>query len=142
MDLDRGTLARIDRRVLSGLGDEESWRMVRLPVSQATWSTWKRYCEAAAISMGRAIIALISHELATVVGETNTQVAVLGQRAVEQLAGRQADLADRKRSLDRQAEQLRMREQQLRIVLQQIRSASVISSPPRASSRKVGRNER
>jgi hypothetical protein len=40
--------------------------MVRVPVSSATWSTWKRYCAAAGISMGRAIAALIDRELANV----------------------------------------------------------------------------
>jgi hypothetical protein len=42
MDLDRGTLARIDRRMLSGLGHAESWQMLRVPVSEAMWSTWRR----------------------------------------------------------------------------------------------------
>ena len=40
--------------------------MVRLPVSPAKWSTWKRYCGAAGISMGRAIVALMDRELASV----------------------------------------------------------------------------
>jgi len=65
--LDRGTLTRIDRRVHSRLGDEERDRMVWLPVAEATWSTWKRYCDAARIAMGRAIVALINHELGAVV---------------------------------------------------------------------------
>ncbi len=35
MDLDEGTLVRIDRRVLSGLGHDENYRMIRVPVSDA-----------------------------------------------------------------------------------------------------------
>jgi len=35
MDLDRGTLARIDRRLLAGLHQDESFRMVRVPVTEA-----------------------------------------------------------------------------------------------------------
>ena len=69
-DLDRGALAKIDRRVLSGLGHEEVYQMVRVPVSAALWSTWRRYCEALGVSMGRAVSELIAHELRTVVGVT------------------------------------------------------------------------
>jgi hypothetical protein len=142
MDLDRGTVARIDRKVLSGLGDKESYRMVRLPVSEAVWSTWKRYCDAAGISLGRAIVVLVSHELRTVVLETDAEDPVFGQRAFKQLEERQADLAAHERRLDGREEQLRMRERHLRMLEQQIRLAPATSSPPRESSRKVGRNER
>jgi hypothetical protein len=40
--------------------------MVRVPATEAKWATWKRYCHAAGLSMGRAIVALIDRELATV----------------------------------------------------------------------------
>ncbi len=60
MDLDRDALANLDRRLLAGLDREERFQMVRVPVSPAKWSTWKRYCGAAGISMGRAIAALIN----------------------------------------------------------------------------------
>lgn len=73
MDLDRGTLARIDRKVLAGLEYDESYHMVRVSVSEATWSTWKRYCDAAGVSMGRAIVALVENELRSVVGELDAQ---------------------------------------------------------------------
>lgn len=65
MDLDRGTLARIDRRMLSELSHTESSQMLRVPVSEAMWSTWRRYCAALGISMGRAVAGLIDHELGT-----------------------------------------------------------------------------
>ena len=45
MDMDRGTLARIDRRLLAGLGDDEAYRTLRVPATAAKWSTWKRYCD-------------------------------------------------------------------------------------------------
>jgi len=73
MDLDRGALARLDRRLLAGLNREERFQMVRVPVTPATWSTWKRYCDIAGISMGRGKAALIDHELAAVLGEPNSQ---------------------------------------------------------------------
>jgi hypothetical protein len=63
MDLNRGTLARVDRRLMTGLERDETFRMVRVPVTEAKWSTWKRYCDAAGISMSRAIMALIEREL-------------------------------------------------------------------------------
>jgi preprotein translocase subunit SecA len=39
MDLDRGVPARIDRKLLAGLGQDETFRMVRVPVTAAKWST-------------------------------------------------------------------------------------------------------
>jgi hypothetical protein len=65
MDLDRGALANLDRRILAGLDRDARFQMARLPVSPAKWSTWKRYCAAARISMGRAIVTLINRELAS-----------------------------------------------------------------------------
>jgi len=50
MDLNRGTLARVDRRLMTGLERDETFGMVRVPVTEAKWSTWKRYCDAAGIT--------------------------------------------------------------------------------------------
>lgn len=97
MDLDRGELARIDRKLLSGLGRDETYRMVRVPVTPAKWATWKRYCDSAGISMGRAIGALIDRELASVVETSGADFPVLAQRVREQLASREAEVASRKR---------------------------------------------
>jgi hypothetical protein len=33
MDLDKGTLARIDRKLLANLGDDESYRTLRVPAT-------------------------------------------------------------------------------------------------------------
>jgi len=62
MDLDRGTLARLDRRLLVGLGRGARFEMVRVPVTPAKWSTWMRYCDTAGISMGRATATLIEDQ--------------------------------------------------------------------------------
>lgn len=59
MDLDRGVLAKIDRRLLARMEHDQTSRMVRVPVSEAMWATWRRYCSAANVSMGRAIAVLI-----------------------------------------------------------------------------------
>ncbi|MEA2001389.1 MAG: hypothetical protein U9N84_05825 [Actinomycetota bacterium] len=66
MELDRGALARIDRRILSGHDHNERSQMVRVPVSEAMWSTWRRYCEALGLAMGRGVAQLIAHELGTI----------------------------------------------------------------------------
>jgi hypothetical protein len=33
MDLDKGTLARIDRKLLANLGDDEAFRTLRVPAT-------------------------------------------------------------------------------------------------------------
>ena len=80
MDLHRGALANLDRRLLAELDREEQFRMVRVPVSAAKWSTWKRYCGAAGISMGRAIVTLIDRELANATETSVDNSSVLAQR--------------------------------------------------------------
>lgn len=101
MDLDRGTLARIDRKLLAGLDQDEVFKMVRVPVTPAKWSTWKRYCNAAGISMGRVIVALIDQELSRIVSDdTDDSPSVVIPRFQEQLASRGVELADRERRLE------------------------------------------
>ena len=109
MALDRGRLANIDRRLLAELHDDEEWQPVRLRVSSATWSTWKRYCDALDLSMGKAIVALIESELASVVAEdVDLAAAVIAERErlLEEeeaaLDHREKDLERRERRLGRQ----------------------------------------
>ena len=133
-DLERGALARIDRKVLSGLGHEEVYQMVRVPVSAALWSTWRRYCEALGVSMGRAVSGLIAHELRNVVGGT-----VEGEgRFTAELDG---DLLQRAEALD--ARQLRLEEWEQRLEAAD-RRLRVMVRPIDAAARgvRVGRNER
>ena len=93
MDMDRGTLARIDRRLLAGLGDDEAYRTLRVPAIAAKWSTWKRYCDSVGVSMGRAVTMLIDRELISVFGDvTGDEPPVFAQRATEQLAIREAKI--------------------------------------------------
>ena len=92
MDLDRGTLARIDRKILSGLGSDEAYRTLRVPAIAAKWSTWKRYCDSVGVSMGRAVTMLIDRELISVFGDvTGDEPPVFAQRATEQLSIREAE---------------------------------------------------
>jgi hypothetical protein len=52
MTLDRGTLARIDRRVFAELGNAAATQVVKVPLSDAGWSTWRLYCQALGLTMG------------------------------------------------------------------------------------------
>lgn len=113
MDLDRGMLAKIDRKILSGLDHDEQYQIVRVPVSEAAWSMWKRYCGALGISMGRAIAALVEHELSGVVdmaGEEPVFLAELEQR----LVARNAALDTREFALEVQEERHRESERRRR----------------------------
>lgn len=150
MGLDRGTLARVDRRLLAGLGQDETFRMVRVPVTVAKWSTWKRYCEASGIPMGRAVVALIDRELGSVFGEsTGDEVPLFIGEAEQRLAAREARIASRERDLNAAAERLRGWTERLRLweddlkrLEQQVQLASKPAAQPRSASAKVGRNDR
>jgi hypothetical protein len=150
MDLDRGTLAKIDRRVLSGLDHGETWRMVRVPVSSAAWSAWRRYCDSAGISMGRAIQVLIDRELVGVLGRyTGDDSPVLARQVEDELAVREATVASREHEVVATEERLRTRQEQLRrwegeleAREQRVDLASKLMTRAPAARAKVGRNER
>ena len=150
MDLDRGTLARIDRKVASGLAHNECYRTLRVPVSEATWSTWKRYCDAAGISMGRAVMVLIGNELRSVIAEsTGDEGPAFAGQAEERLASRETQIAAREGANRQSEEQLRQwtkrlqtRESELRALERQLREASRHVTRPTELAGKVGRNER
>lgn len=136
MALDRGTLARIDRRVLVELDHSSGVQAVKLPVSDAEWSTWRRYSEVLGLTMGQAIAGLVGHELATVVDEAPERVFDL-QSALEERAGR---LDVRERELDERESRLRRAEDLLRDREARLRQKS---APPSGAVGPVraGRNE-
>lgn len=150
MDLDRGKLARIDRKLLAGLGHHETFQMVRVPATPAKWATWKRYCDAAGLSMGRAVAALIDHELMHVFDEVDIDdQPVFARDAQEQLAAREETITARERQLDAagdrlkaQAERLRLREDELRRLEQQVEMLAQLGARPTRADPRVGRNER
>ena len=150
MDLERGVLARIDRKLLAGLGQNETYRMVRVPVTASTWSTWKRYCDSAGISMGRAIAAMIDRELVAVVSDSvDGSSPVLAEQAEEELARRQEQVARREESASGTEERLRAWDEHLRrwegeleAREQQVELTVKMSARPREAPNKVGRNER
>jgi hypothetical protein len=150
MDLERGTLARLDRKLLAGLGQDELFRMVRVPVTGAKWSTWKRYCESAGISMGRAIVTLIDDELVSVFGNFSSDDSpVFAQQAEEELASREAAVAGPEGELDAAEERLRRWSGHLwtwehELENRERRAELVSKLPPRPAKprSRVGRNER
>ncbi|HEX9854789.1 MAG TPA: SEC-C domain-containing protein [Acidimicrobiia bacterium] len=150
MDLDRGKLARLDRRLLAGLGRDERFQMVRVPVTPAEWSTWKRYCDTAGISMGRAIAQLIDYELASVFGKSSEgAVSMFEEQAQRQVVDREAALTKREGELGaaeervrRWSEHLRGWEHELEVREWRVEAATKLSTQPAQVSAKTGRNER
>ena len=150
MGLDRGTLAKIDRRVFAEFGHTVATQTVKVPLSDAVWSTWRRYCDAIGLTMGEGIASLIDHELRTVVGEAAGEaVPVFAGRAEELLAVRESKVAAREDELEAAegrlrgwTERLRIREEELQAGEQRTRVASSLVLRPVQANRKVGRNER
>jgi len=150
MDLDRGLLARIDRKLLARLGQDATFHMVRVPATAAKWSTWKRYCAAAGLSMGRAIVALIDRELVSVFGEMgDDEVPVFAAEADEKLAAREMAIADREgrligeeQRLREWGERMRLWDDELRRREQSAELVAKLATRSRATSSKIGRNGR
>ncbi len=150
MELDRSGLARLDRKLLVGLGHDETYRMVRVRVTPSKWSTWKRYCDSVGISMGRAIVALIDRELISAFGDQpGNHLPVFAERAEEELVNRQTKVAGREEKsahveerLQAWNEHLRRWESELESRQRRVEFAAKLAAQPREQAMKVGRNER
>ena len=141
MALDRGLLTRIDRRVFAGLNHTSGVQAVKVPVSDALWSTWRRYCEAIGLSMGEAVAWLITHELETVVGSHGTGAEVFVEQVDRHAKERASRLDARQQELDNQADQLRKKDEHLRAWEHQLQTQRVAVGRVQDGA-KVGRNER
>jgi hypothetical protein len=141
MALERGTLTRIDRRVFAELAHTGGVQAVKVPVSDAVWSTWRRYCAAVGLSMGEGVAGLIAHELDTVVRDGGDAGGVFADRVAARAEERASRLDARERELDTRAERLRTKEVHLAAWEHQIRTERMPGAPVRAVM-KVGRNER
>ena len=141
MALDRGTLTRIDRRILAELAHTGGSQAVKVPVSDAVWSTWRRYCEAIGLSMGAGVAGLVAHELETVVGDEGDAIDVFAEQIARQVEERASQLDARERGLDTRAARLRKKEVHLAAWEHRIRTQRMSGVPVRAVT-KVGRNER
>ena len=141
MGLDRGTLAKIDRRVFAELSHVHGIQVVKVPVSDAVWSTWRRYCGAMGLSMGDGVAGLMLHELRTVVGVDGTNAGVFADRITEQEEERAAQRDSRQDQLAAQAEALRKKEEHLRAWERRLRTPRVANGRTQTNA-KIGRNER
>jgi len=150
MALERGTLARIDRRVFAELGNAAATQVVKVPLSDAGWSTWRRYCQVIGLTMGEGIAGLITHELLTSLDEPEVVGdPVLAGRAEERLAARESLVASRERDVEEVEERLaswteRLRSREAELVERE-RRILVATNPVGETGEagpKVGRNER
>ena len=103
---DRGTLAKIDRRIFAGLEHRVATQTVKVPLSDAMWSTWRRYCEAVGLTMGEGIAGLIDQELGEFVNEGEHRGSVFAAEMERQLDARSEALDIRERRLDEREESL------------------------------------
>lgn len=99
MTLDRGVLAKIDRNI-PGLDRTDGVRLVKVPLSKAVWSTWRRYSDALGLTMGAAIAGLIVHELGALDGEGEPSEAVYAVGYHERLLAKSEALDVRERRLE------------------------------------------
>jgi len=135
MTLNRQTLAKIDKQILSQMDHDEGVQLVKVPVSEAVWSTWRRYCETVGIPMGRALAVLLNQELASLVDEDLDRTGtMLGEREALVAAG-EAAVAGREREAATREKALAIREQRLAA------QSKASAPPPIAPVSKLGRNE-
>ncbi len=114
MALDRGSLAKIDRRVFAELGHTVATQTVKVPLSDAMWSTWRRYCQAIGLTMGEGIAGLVDQELGVLVSEDEPRGVVFASELQGRLVARSEALEIRERRLDEREQSLRALERLLR----------------------------
>lgn len=114
MALDRGTLAKIDRSILSELDHGQGVQLVKVPLSDAVWSTWRRYCGAVHLTMGAGIAGLIAYELGTLLNDDGHHGGVFAAESQSQLAARSEALDVRERRLAKREQSLKASERLLR----------------------------
>ena len=149
MTLDKRTLSGIDRKISAELDSQERFRMVRVPIDERRWSIWNRHCQAAGVSMGRGIAALIEQELAAVATGTRDEIATdrTSIEADQNLAAQRAAVAEGEERLAIEARRLQQWERQLEYRRDELRRMELrlrSPAPPQPStspSRSVGRNE-
>ena len=110
MVLDRGMLAKVDRRVFAELGDTVATQTVKVPVSDAMWSAWRRYCTAIGLTMGEGVAGLIDLEFGALVSDGEREGAVFAAELERRLVARSEGLDVRERRLDERERSLRAAE--------------------------------
>lgn len=141
MALDRGRLAKIDRKVFAELDHADGVQAVKVPVSDAVWSTWRRYCEAMGLSMGEGVAGLILDELETVISADGMDAAAVAEQSSQRAVERVVHLDTRQNALDIFAEALRRKEARLGDWERRLRTPHEAGGQTQGNV-KVGRNER
>jgi hypothetical protein len=141
MALDRGRLAKIDRRVFAELDHADGVQAVKVPVSDAVWSTWRRYCDAMGLSMGDGVAELILDELESVIDVDGAHNQVFAEQASRQAEEWTAKLDARQHALDRRAETLKRKEEHLWEWERRLGTPRV-GGVHTQNTAKVGRNDR
>jgi hypothetical protein len=101
MALDRGTLAKIDRRIFAELEHRVATQTVKVPLSDAMWSPWRRHCEAVELTMGEGIAGLIDQKLGALVNEGEHRGSVFAAELERRLVARSEALDIRERRFGR-----------------------------------------
>jgi len=136
MSLERRVLAKVDRRLLSELDHEDGMQLVKVPVSDAVWSTWRRYCDAVGVSMGRGVAILLQRELASLVDEDLEGLAAKLQDREAGISAREAELTNLSEELVRREKEAMMQERRLAVDAKAVQARTQPSTPPA-----LGRNE-
>src|SRR3990172_904716 len=136
MSLERQVLAKVDRRLLSDLDHTEGTQLVKVPVSDAVWSTWRRYCDAVGLPMGRGLAVLLHHELASVVDEDLESLGTKLAAREASIAAREAELTEREQELIRRETHLVIEKHRLTAAARTSANQTEARVPP-----KPGRNE-
>ncbi len=144
MGLDRNAPARIDRRLLAELDGDGGVQMVKVPVSDAVWSVWRRYCDGVGVTMGEAVAGLIEAELATVIGDDpDREAPVFADRAVRRVVEVTERLTERDRELTACKTRLVERDREVRDLTRRLQTTMRPPQPPVAAAEgRPCRNER
>ena len=128
MTLDRGTLAKVDRRLFAELDHSKGVQLAKVPLSEAVWSTWRRYCRALGLTMGAAIAGPITHELGRLVGTSDQSDPMFADELRYRLLARSEALDARERRLDERERWLRSSERLLRARTRPLELAAKMSA--------------
>lgn len=132
MTVERRLLAKIDRALLAQLDSGSGVQLVKVPVSDATWSTWRRLCDVTGLTMGRGLAVLLEKELAATV---DVDLAGL----VDCLKSWEASLADREEIVTTREAEVADRLGRLETRERRLQEASQPTAPALAP---LGRNQK
>ncbi len=113
MTLSRQNLAKVDARLRSELDHDDGVQLVKVPVSDAVWSTWRRYCGLIGVPMGRGLGILLHNELASIVDEDLEELSKRIESMESDIDSRATELAKGEKDLERRQRDLAVRESEL-----------------------------